>query len=122
MRLDPCSGVIKIDINCGHVGSKIPARCHEGRLGSFVGPGHASAGSEVGGDGVRDCVGMLARNNACVGSLFLHNIRELLEKLGVGEEGVSLAETVELSLLHQSTICPSIILREDDLTQSWQLT
>lgn len=59
---------------------------------------------------------MLLRSQACLGCLQIHNVRELLEKLGVGEEGLSLAETVELSLMNQSTVCPSIIPEENDLT------
>ena len=58
---------------------------------------------------------MQLRCQSLVSNLFLHNIRELLENAEVGEEGGSLAEIVELSLLNQSKLTARIILRQDDL-------
>jgi hypothetical protein len=58
---------------------------------------------------------MQLRCQSLVSNLFLHNIRELLENAEVGEEGCSLAEVVELSLLNQSKLTARIILRQDDL-------
>ena len=47
--------------------------------------------------------------------MFLHNVRELMEKMSEGEEGSSLAELMELSLLNQSKISLGVILNQNDL-------
>lgn len=98
------------------MGGETAAECHEGRPYPYLGSRCTQTSHEVNRSGGRDCVGMLLRTQSCVGCLQLHNVRELLEKLGIGEEGVSLGETVELNLLNQSKICPSIILLQNDLS------
>jgi len=62
-----------------------------------------------------DCTFMQTKCHSLISNMFLHNIRELLENAEVGEEGSSLAEVVELSLLNQSKLTARIILRQDDL-------
>ena len=59
-----------------------------------------------------DCTFMQLKSTLLVPNFFLHNIREMLEKLKVGEEGAALSEMAELGLLSQSkTGCRIILTR-----------
>lgn len=53
--------------------------------------------------------------HSLVPNMFIHNVRELLENAAIGEDGCSIAEIVELSLLNQSKLSARIILKQDDL-------
>lgn len=57
-----------------------------------------------------DCVYLQSKIQSLVPNFFIHNIREMLEKMSEGNEISSLAELMELSLINQSKLLCRVIL------------
>ena len=56
---------------------------------------------------------MQSKIQSLVPNFFIHNIREMLEKMSLGNEIGSLAELMELSLINQSKLLCRVILKRD---------
>lgn len=104
-------------INCGYVGNQTSQKCRKSPSSQPRPSGilrNSQAHRKVMLAKVSDCTFMQLRSQSLTPNIFLHNVRELLEKMAIGEEGLSLAEMMELSLLNQSTTLSSIILSQND--------
>jgi len=57
---------------------------------------------------------MQLKSQMLVPNFFIHNVRELLERMSLGDEVSGLIDLVELSLINQSKLNRKIILTRDD--------
>lgn len=57
---------------------------------------------------------MQLKTQMLVPNFFIHNVRELLEKMSVGDEVSGLIDLMELSLINQSKLPRRIILKRND--------